>query len=112
MKNGMSVKALMAAGALAVATVASATAPVQARDGRNTAAVVGAIGGFAAGAAIAGSQQRYYGPSGYYAAPAYSGGYYPVQQRVIVRQPDCRVKITQSYNRYGELRTKRRTVCD
>jgi hypothetical protein len=113
MNNGMSWKALMAAGALAVASVASASAPVQARDGRNTAAVLGAVGGFAAGAAIAGSQPRYYGqPSGYYAAPAYSG-YYPVQERrIVVQEPECRVTVKRSYNRYGELRTKRRTVCD
>jgi hypothetical protein len=106
MNNAMSLKALVAAGALAVASVAGATAPVQAKDGRNTAAVLGAVGGFAAGAAIAGSQPRYH------AAPVY-GTYAPVRERhVILDEPECRIVVKRSYNRYGERRTTRREICD
>jgi hypothetical protein len=111
MNNGMTLKALAAAGAFAVASIAGAVAPAQAKDGRNTAAVVGAIGGLAAGAAIA-SQPRYH------AAPVYGETYRPVRQRqvrqVIVEddEPECRIVVKRTVNRYGEQRTVRREICD
>lgn len=58
-------------GALAFAAVT----PSEARDGRNAAAAIGLGAGVLVGAAIANSNNGYYG-SGYYAEPGYAPGYY------------------------------------
>jgi hypothetical protein len=89
--------------ALAVFAV-GASAPAQAEDGRNAAAVAGAIGGFAAGAAVGGP--RHYDPPYTATTRVYR------DRRVIVDEPDCRMVVTKRVNRFGERVTVRREVCD
>ena len=69
---------IAAATALAGAFALAVTAPSEARNGRNAAAIGGFVAGAAVGAAVAGSANRgYYGDGYYYAEPgyAYSPGY-------------------------------------
>jgi hypothetical protein len=94
-------KAMLGAVA-ALALLMAAVAPVQAEDGRNGAAALGVLGGFAAGAAIAGAVQQ---PR--YAPP-------PPRPPVTVYEevePECRVVIRREYDGYGWRRV-RTTVCD
>jgi hypothetical protein len=108
MNNGMSLTAKLAAGALALASVAVGVAPAEAKDGRNAAAAAGVIGGIAAGAAIgAAAQPRYYDP-----APAY--GAYPVRERRVIVEDDgeeCYEKTRRVYVN-GVMRVRRTTVCN
>jgi uncharacterized membrane protein YebE (DUF533 family) len=110
MNNGISLKAKMAAGVVALAAIAVSAAPVEARDGRNAAAAAGVVGGLAAGAAIgAATQPRYYE-----GRPAY-GGYAPVRERRVVVEDDdngeCFVKTRRVYVN-GVMRVRRSTVCE
>jgi hypothetical protein len=86
--------------ALAVFAAGASFAPAQAEDGRNAAAIAGAIGGFAAGAAVGG--------------PRYDAGPRVVRERRVIvdDEPDCRMVVTKRVNRYGERVTVRREVCD
>jgi hypothetical protein len=110
MNNGISLKAKMAAGVVALAAIAVSAAPVEARDGRNAAAAAGVVGGLAAGAAIgAATQPRYYE-----GGPAY-GAYAPVRERRVVVEDDdngeCYVKTRRVYVN-GVMRVRRSTVCE
>jgi hypothetical protein len=110
--NGISLTATLAAGVIALATVAVGTVPAEARDGQNAAAAAGVIGGLAAGAAIgAATQPRYYETR-----PAYGyGAYEPVREwRVIVQEDDdeeCHVRTRRVYVN-GVMRVRRTTVCE
>jgi hypothetical protein len=82
--------------------LAPMTAPAQAKDGRNAAAVAGAAAGFAAGAALgaaAASQPHYH------AAPVR-------ERRVVVEDDveDCVVRTRRVYVN-GVMRVRRETVC-
>ena len=91
--------------ALAVFAAGASFAPAQAEDGRDAAAIAGAIGGFAAGAAVGGP--RYYDPPHTATTRVYR------DRRVVVEdEPDCRTVVTKRVNRYGERVTVRREVCD
>ena len=107
MFNGLSLKTKLAAGVVALATVAAGALPAQARDGRNAAAAAGVVGGLAAGAAIgAVTQPRYYEPAPAY--PAYERRYH---RRVVVDEgDDCFVR-TSRYFVNGVEHVRRRTVC-
>ena len=123
----------------AVAAVALGSfGPTEAKEGRRTAAVVGAVTGLAAGAFIgsalsnAQAAPRYsYGPThGYVPGPAY--GYAPVRgyssygvapaygSRVVVQShshfddfdDDCRIVIRRKVNSWGEVVTRREEICD
>ena len=90
--------------ALAVVAAGASFTPAQAEDGRNAAAIAGAIGGFAAGAAVGGP--RHYDPPYTATTRVYR------DRRVIVDEPDCRMVVTKRVNRFGERVTVRREVCD
>jgi hypothetical protein len=83
MLNTNLLRATLISGAVAVFG-AGAFVPAQAEDGRNAAAVAGAIGGLAAGAAIGSAGPR----------------------------PGCRMVVTKRVNRFGERVTTRREICD
>jgi hypothetical protein len=75
-------------GALALAAVT----PGQARDGRNAAAAIGFGAGALVGAAVAGSNNGYYGPAyysepGYAYGPAYDDGYYAYEPAPVYVEP-------------------------
>jgi uncharacterized membrane protein YebE (DUF533 family) len=107
MNNGISLKAKMAAGVVALAAIAVSAAPVEARDGRNAAAAAGVVGGLAAGAAIgAATQPRYYEGQRAYA---------PVRERRVIveddNSDDCYVRTRRVYVN-GVMRVRRATVCE
>ena len=110
MNNGISLKAKMAAGVVALAAVAVSAAPVEARDGRNAAAAAGVVGGLAAGAAIGAATQPHY----YEGRPAY-GAYAPVRERHVIVEDDnddgCYVRTRRVYVN-GVMRVRRATVCE
>jgi hypothetical protein len=104
MLNGNLLRATLISGAVA-GFATGAVAPAQAEDGRNAAAIAGAIGCFAAGAAVGGP--RYYDPPHTATTRVYR------DRRVIVDdEPDCRMVVTKRVNRFGERVTVRREVCD
>jgi hypothetical protein len=104
MLNANLLRATLISGAVAV-LAAGAVAPAQAEDGRNAAAIAGAIGGFAAGAAVGGP--RYYDPP--YTA---STRVYRDRRVIVDDEPGCRMVVRQRVNRFGERVTVRREVCD
>ena len=109
MSNGISLKAKLAAGVVALAAIAVSAAPVEARDGQNAAAAAGVVGGLAAGAAIgAATQPRYYE-----GRPARA--YAPVRERRVIVEDDdneeCFVKTRRVYVN-GVMRVRRSTVCE
>ena len=67
--------AILSAAAAAVGLAALQPVEAEARNGRRTAAVVGAVGGFAAGALIGGALSHGYAAPSYGYAPAYGYGY-------------------------------------
>ena len=73
-----SIGSTLAALALAGAMIAS-SAPAEARNGRNTALVAGALGGLAVGALIASQPRAYAAPVYVYEQPRC----YTVQERVV-----------------------------
>jgi outer membrane lipoprotein SlyB len=103
MNGGVPLKATLMAGVVSLAAIAVQMTPAQAAEGRNAAAIAGAVGGFAAGAVVgsAAAQPRYY------AAPVR-------ERRVIVEEDDdeeCVVRTRRVYVN-GVMRTRRVTVCE
>ena len=96
-----SLKATLISGALAILALGSTVSPSQAENGRNAAAIAGAVGGFAAGAAVgsAGAHDPYYTGS-------------VRQRRVIVEDDneDCFVRTKRVYVN-GVMQVRRETVC-
>ena len=91
--------------ALALFAAGSSFTPAQAEDGRNAAAIAGAIGGFAAGAAVGGP--RYYDPPHTATTRVYR------ERRVVVDdEPACRTVVRKRVNEFGERGTVRREICD
>lgn len=80
--------------------------PAEARNGRNAAAAVGAVGGFALGAAIAAgaAQAGPPPPSVYYAAP-------PPPVVYEYDEPRCRI-VTRTYDDGYRRRRERTEICD
>ena len=96
-----SLKATLISGALAILALGSTVSPSQAEDGRNAAAIAGAVGGFAAGAAVGSAGAR---------DPYYTGSVR--QRRVIVEDDneDCVMRTKRVYVN-GEMRVRREEVC-
>jgi hypothetical protein len=92
--------------ALAVFAAGASFTPAQAEDGRNAAAIAGAIGGFAAGAAVGGGGPRYYDPPHTATTRVYR------DRRVVVEEPGCRTIVRKRVNEFGERVTVRREICD
>ena len=94
--------------AVALFAAGASVAPAQAEDGRNAAAIAGAIGGFAAGAAVGSGAggPRYYDPPRTATTRIYR------ERRVVVDEPECRTIVRKRVNEFGERVTVRREVCD
>jgi|RhiMetdeSRZDD1v2_1073273.scaffolds.fasta_scaffold2712934_1 hypothetical protein len=94
-------KATLISGAMAILALGATVSPSQAENGRNAAAIAGAVGGFAAGAAVgsAGAHDPYYTGS-------------VRQRRVIVEDndEDCVVRTRRVYVN-GVMQVRRETVC-
>lgn len=102
-------RSALVSGALAVFAAGAMLSPAQAEDGRNAAAIAGAVGGFAAGAAVgsAGGGPRYYDPPATATTRVYR------ERRVVVDdEPECRTVIRKRVNQYGERVVTRSQVCD
>lgn len=110
MLKSQALRATLISGAVAILAGGAMLAPAQAEDGRNAAAIAGAVGGFAAGAAL-GSAAR--GPH-YYDPPYTATTRVYRDRRVIVEddEPECRMIVRRSVNAYGERVVKRVRVCD
>lgn len=105
-------KGIAAVGVAGLVALA-ATAPAEARKGRNAAAIGGFVAGAAVGAAVAGSSRSYYGgPGGYYGptyyepAPTYYGGGYAYEPAPTYYAPAPRrcwisTDSTRGYGYYG-----------
>jgi hypothetical protein len=105
MLSSNTLRATVVSAALALFAASSSFAPAQAEDGRNAAAIAGAIGGFAAGAAVGGP--RHYDPPYTATTRVYR------DRRVVVEdEPSCRTIVRKRVNEFGERVTVRREVCD
>jgi hypothetical protein len=98
-----SLKATLISGAMAILAFGATASPSYAEDGRNAAAIAGAVGGFAAGAAV-GSATRH--------DPYATGSVRVRERRVIVEDDgeDCVVRTRRAYVN-GVMRVRRETVC-
>jgi hypothetical protein len=96
-----SFKATLISGAVAILALGATVTPSQAENGRNAAAIAGAVGGFAAGAAV-GAAGRH--------DPYYTGSVR--QRRVIVEDDgeDCVVRTKRVYVN-GVMKVRRQEVC-
>jgi hypothetical protein len=108
MNNGLTLKAKLAAGVVALTAIAAASVPAEARDGRNAAAAAGVVGGLAAGAAIGAATQ----PRVYDTGPSYER--VRERRRVIVEQDDDEECVERTRRVYvnGVMRVRRSTVCN
>lgn len=109
MLKSQALRSTLVSGAVALFAAGVMLAPAQAEDGRNAAAIAGAVGGFAAGAAVgsAAGGPRYYDPPHTTSTRVYH------QRRVVVDDDeDCRIIVRRHVNAYGERVVKRVRVCD
>lgn len=96
---------------LVAASFAGTVTPVAARDGWNAAgAAIGAVGGFALGAALAGPRPVY-GPAPVYIAPPPPRPR-PVYVETIDEGPVCYVKRRRYVNEFGDVFIRRIRVCE
>ena len=98
-------KATLLGGVAATLAMAAATSSVQAAEGRNAAAIAGAVGGLAIGSALAGG--------GYQAAPPAR----VVRERRVIVEEDaddevCEARVRRTYVDGEGYRTRRVRVCE